>query len=256
MSERSRPRPPAFIRASLPFALFALYLPLAVMVVSSFSNGLGSYRELMVDPVLWMALVRSLVVALTSATLATILALIGALALEKWAFKGRWPLRLLSTASLMLPELVLALSLLSWFSVVKLELSLITVVIAHVTLTLPFAILVIGARLQTLEPLLDEAARDLGATEGQVFWRVTLPLLAPGIAAAFVLAFLLSFDDFLVTFYTNGAGDDTLPVKLYSLMKTGLSPKVQALSSVMLIISVGLVALLVKLRPATSPSQS
>lgn len=257
MTERTRPRPPAIVRSALPAALILLYLPLVVMVVSSFlvrrSDGqafsFDGYRELAGDATLWAALGRSLEVALASATAATALALIAALALERWVFPGRWPLRLLSTASLMLPELVLALSLLSWFASFGFELSLMTVIVAHVTLTLPFAILVIAARLQTLDPSLEEAARDLGASEGQVLTRVTLPLLLPGLGAAFVLAFLLSFDDFLVTFYTNGAGGDTLPVKLYSLMKTGLSAKVQALSSIMLLFSVALVALLVRLRP-------
>lgn len=255
MNERVRPQPPLMLRAVLPASLLFLYLPLLVMVMASFrapgAEGealtLQWYRDLVADPVLWSALGRSFEVALGSALIATILALIAALALERWVFAGRWPLRLLSTASLMLPELVLALSLLSWFALFKFELSLLTVIVAHVTLTLPFAILVIAARLQTLDASLDEAARDLGATETQVLTRVTLPLLLPGVAAAFVLAFLLSFDDFLVTFYTNGAGGDTLPVKLYSLMKTGLSPKVQALSSIMLLISMLLVMLLVRL---------
>lgn len=260
MNERARPQPPLIVRAVLPTALVFLYLPLLVMVVASFmqtpAQGSGFtlewYRELVADPVLWGSLGRSLEVALGSASLATALALIAALALERWVFRGRWPLRILSTASLMLPELVLALSLLSWFALFEFELSLLTVIIAHVTLTLPFAILVIAARLQALDASLEEAARDLGASEWQVLKRVTLPLLLPGLGAAFVLAFLLSFDDFLVTFYTNGAGGDTLPVKLYSLMKTGLSPKVQALSSIMLLGSVALVALLVRLRPKSA----
>ncbi len=236
--------------------LVFLYLPLVVMVFASFvvksTDGIGSftldwYRELLHDPVLWAALARSFEVAGVSALVSTMLALVSALVLERWVFVGKWPLRLLSTASLMLPELVLALSLLSWFSLFKMELNLFTVIIAHVTLTLPFAILVIAARLQTLEPSLEEAARDLGASETQVLTRVTLPLMLPGVGAAFVLAFLLSFDDFLVTFYTNGAGGDTLPVKLYSMMRMGLTPKVQALSSIMLLMSVALVAVLVRL---------
>ncbi|MES2962874.1 MAG: ABC transporter permease [Bdellovibrionota bacterium] len=257
MNERTRPQPPLAVRAVLPLALLFLYLPLLVMVLGSFvatpAEGRGFtlewYRQLVVDPVLWEALARSFEVALGSAMLATALALVAALALERWVFAGRWPLRFLSTVSLMLPELVLALSLLSWFASFQFELSLLTVIIAHVTLTLPFAILVIAARLQALDSSIEEAARDLGASELQVLRKVTLPLLMPGLGAAFVLAFLLSFDDFLVTFYTNGAGGDTLPVKLYSLMKTGLSPKVQALSSVMLFVSVALVALLVRFRP-------
>ncbi|HVK61165.1 MAG TPA: ABC transporter permease [Bdellovibrionales bacterium] len=256
MNERTRPQAPALIRIILPAALIALYLPLVVMVAGSFLErvdgssrfSLRWYHELAHDPVLWGALGRSVTIAFSSAALSTVLAILGSLALERWVFKGRWPLRILSTISLMLPELVLALSLLSWFSVLHMQLSLVTVAIAHITLTLPFAIFVVGARLQTMEGSLEDAARDLGAGEWQVLTRVTLPLLGPAIVTAFLLAFLLSFDDFLVTFYTNGAGGDTLPVKLYSLMKTGLSPKLQALSTIMLLLSVVMVIMLVKLQ--------
>jgi spermidine/putrescine transport system permease protein len=124
-------------------------------------------------------------------------------------------------------------------------LSIVTVVFAHVTLTMPFAMLMIGARVAVLDGALEEAAYDLGASEIQTFLRVTLPNLKPALVTAFVLAFLLSFDDFLMTFFTNGAAGDTLPVLLYSLMKTGLTPKVQALSSLMLFFSTSLVAWLV-----------
>lgn len=249
-AERRRPAAPRWMRSILPVVLVALYLPLAVMVINSFSGWtLKWYVDLFNDETLWAALVRSLTVAFSSSILATCLAAFAALALEKFAFRGRWPMRVLSTISLMLPELVLSLSLLSWFSVLHWDLSLMTVAIAHVTLTLPFAILVIAARLQSMDASIEDAARDLGAGEWQVLFRITLPLLKPAIISAFTLAFLLSFDDFLVTYYTNGAGGDTLPVKLYSLMKTGLSPKVQALSSLMLLFSVALVALLVRYRP-------
>lgn len=253
MNDRARPRPPGLLRSILPLMLFALYLPLLSMVVGSFledSVGLSFrwYREVFRDPDLWESLGRSFVVAAGSSLIATILGLVGALALDRWIFAGKWPLRVLSLVSLMMPELVLALSLLSWFALTGMSLSLVSVIIAHVTLTLPFVILVIGARLRGLEVSFEDAARDLGATERDVLFKVTLPLLSPAILTAFLLAFLISFDDFLVTFYTNGAGNDTLPVRLYSLMKTGLTPKVQALSSLMLICSIALVYFVVRLK--------
>lgn len=257
MMEGQRPRPPPYVTAVLPLALIALYLPLTVMLIASFTDApagvpvkatLRWYQEVLEDPVLWAALGRSLLVASGSALISTLLGLIGALALDKWTFRGRLILRALSGVSLMLPELVLALSLLSWFALFGVRLNLWTVIAAHVTLTLPFVILIIGARLKGLDPSCDDAARDLGATERQVLMRVILPLLLPAVASGFLLAFLISFDDFLVTFYTNGAGDDTLPVRLYSMMKQGMSPKIQALSSIMLIVSVALIALIVRLR--------
>lgn len=257
MTERHRPRPPGFVTVVLPLALLALYLPLLVMLIASFTDAppdgpssatLRWYQEVLEDPELWAALSRSFLVAGGSSLLSTTLGLLGALALDKWSFRGRMVLRTLSGVSLMLPELVLALALLSWFALFGIGLTLWTVIAAHVTLTLPFVILIIGARLKGLDPAYDDAARDLGAKEWQVLTRVTLPLLFPAVASGFLLAFLISFDDFLVTFYTNGAGSDTLPVRLYSMMKQGLSPKIQALSSIMLVVSVALIALFVRLR--------
>jgi spermidine/putrescine transport system permease protein len=235
-----------------------LYVPLLVMALGSFleplSKTAGSswtlrwYAEVFSDPVLLPALGRSFIVATSSASIATVLGLIGALALDKWLFGARRPLQILSLVSLMLPELVLALSLLSWFALLGLSLSLVTVVIAHVTLTLPFTILVIGARLKVLDPAFDDAARDLGASEWEILTQITTPLVSPSVFTAFLLAFLLSFDDFLITFYTNGSSSDTLPVRLYSLMKTGLTPKVQALSTLMLLGSTLLIVILTKVR--------
>lgn len=252
MSERERPRPPRVLTSFLPIILSVLFLPLILMVLSSFSDSgklsLKWYDEVSRDPLLWMALERSFLVAVGSAAVATFLGVLGALALDKWKFRARIMLVTLSSLSLMLPELVLSLSLLCWFAVLNIPLSLATVIGAHVTLVLPFVILIIQARLKALDPAFDDAARDLGAGEWQVLFHVTLPLLKPSILTSFLLAFLISFDDFLVTYYTNGAGSDTLPVRLYSMMKTGMSPKVQALSSIMLIASVLFIALFVRLR--------
>jgi spermidine/putrescine transport system permease protein len=167
------------------------------------------------------------------------------MALHRWRNRARLFLGWMSYVSLLTPELVLAISLLSWYALLGLRLSLATVVIAHVSLTLPFVIMVIGARLDGLDPSLDDAARDLGATDWRILTRVTLPLLKPALVTGFLLAFLLSFDDFMVTFYTNGVGLDTLPVKLYGQMKLGLTPKLQALSTLMLFTSVVLVIVLV-----------
>jgi spermidine/putrescine transport system permease protein len=254
MLERARPKAPFFARQFLYFTLALLFIPLLYMVFSSFrlpgQDGFtfNWYSELFADSSLWQALVRSLAVAGFTGLFATLIGLASSLALDKWWFPLRGPLSALATVSLMLPELVLALSLLSWFALLHFELSLTTVIIAHVTLTLPFSTLVISARLRSLDRSFDDAARDLGAGEGLIFWRVTLPLLRPALIGAFLLAFLLSFDDFLVTFFTNGAGGDTLPVKLYSMMKLGLTPKILALSSFMLLLSMTMVGFLVRLR--------
>ncbi len=254
--ERSRPQPPAWVLLVFWFAIAALFLPLIVLIISSLLETSGGdtrftfrwYEEAISDPVLLPALGRSLVVAFFSAAFATALGTLGALALYRWKTRGYQILALMAALSLALPELVLALSLLSWFALIGLPLSLSTVVIGHITLSLPFSSLVIAARMKALSPRLDDAGRDLGASEWQVFSKINLPLLKPALMTSFLLCFLLSFDDFLVAFFTTGAGSDTLPVTLYSLMKSGLTPKLHALASLTLIGSSVLCWLLLRSR--------
>lgn len=227
----------------LPLSLLALFAPLVAMFHASFGDEPQStfqwYRELFNDQSLIEALIRSFLVAAISAAVATLLAVCNGLCVHRW-FRSRLRyLSFLSLVSLMMPELILGLSLLSWFSFLQpiwhLQLGLATVVIAHATLTMPFASMVIVARLGEVDRQLDDAARDLGANEIDLLFRVTLPMLMPAVLAAYLLCFVLSFDDFLVSYFTNGSGQDTLPVLLYSLMKTGLTPKIQAMSSLVLL---------------------
>jgi spermidine/putrescine transport system permease protein len=255
--ERARPTPPLFARFVLRSTLLILFLPLIALFAFSiivrdqnggFEFSLHWYQAAIGDSVLWPAVMRSLIVATTASILSTILGLFAALMLGKWNVKGRGVLTVLSSLSLTLPELVLALSLLSWFALIGLELSLMTVIIAHITLTLPFSTLVVSARLRALENQFDDAARDLGATETQIFTKVLFPLLKPALLNSFLLCFLLSFDDFLITFFTSGVGSDTLPVTLYASMKSGLSPKLHALSVMILMISASLCFALLSLR--------
>lgn len=248
--EKTRPQISILFKLIAYFCIVCLYFPLLTMLISSFLERNAAdelqfsfiwYQKLFEDPALWKSLGRSLFVAFCTGVITSFLALWGALALHQWKFKFSPILEGLSYISLIIPELVLALSLLSWFSALQFQLSLVTVVIAHITLTLPFAILVISARLQNFDPNLYDAAKDLGATEEQILTRVTIPMAKPGLIAAFLLSFLLSFDDFLVTFFTNGVGGDTLPIQLYTQMKVGLTPKLSALSSLMFIVSIALI---------------
>ena len=255
--ERTRPAPPLITRVVLRGTLTLLFLPLIALFVFSIivrgSEGeinfsLSWYQAALEDELLWGAVSRSIIVASTSSAVSSVLGLFAALALSKWKIRGRTVLMLLSSLSLTLPELVLALSLLSWFALIGVQLSLVTVIIAHITMTLPFSILVVGARLRVLENQFDDAARDLGATETQIFKRVLFPLLKPALLNSFLLCFLLSFDDFLITFFNSGVGSDTLPVTLYASMKSGLSPKLHAMSVMILSISASLCFALLYLR--------
>lgn len=180
------------------------------------------------------ALGRSALVAVCASALSTLLGLGAAVAsfsrLRPW-------LEIFSVVALVLPELVFALALLSWFVTLQFQLSLVTVVISHVTFSLSFSYFLILSRFRQIDVSLIEAAEDLGARPWQAFTRVLLPLLLPSMGVSFVLCFLLSFDDFLISFFVSGVGADTLPIKLYSAMKVGLSPELHALATLMSLVS-------------------
>jgi spermidine/putrescine transport system permease protein len=241
VSEKSRPRAPLFARSALWIALLALYVPLTGLLIGAFRDKTGEtatwtlrwFQEVFSDSTLMESLFNSVIIALSSSLLATAIGGAAAIALHQGGFFGKRFLQGLSFVSLILPEIVFSLALLSWFFLLKLVLGPTTVVLAHVTFSLSYVILTVGARLASFDRSLEDAARDLGAGEFQILFRVTLPLLKPALFAAFLLSFLLSFDDFLITFFVNGVGYDTLPVKLYSSMKTGLTPKLNALATLM-----------------------
>jgi len=154
--------------------------------------------------------------------------------------------RLLESAislPLVLPEIVMAVATLLLFMALQIPLGLLTVIVAHVVFCIPFAYLPIRARLNDLDPLLLEAASDLYASPFQVFWRITLPLLWPALLSAAVLAFVVSLDDFIMTFFVAGPGATTLPVYIFSSIRTGITPEVNAISTLMLSISILLVTL-------------
>ena len=137
----------------------------------------------------------------------------------------------------------MGVALLVFFVLIKLPLGLLTVAIGHTVFNLPLVAAMVRARLRRLDPGLEDAARDLGATTWQAFARVTLPLLRPAILGAALMAFTVSLDDFIVTFFTAGPGATTLPLKVYSMIKSGVSPEINALSTVLVVVSMGLIAL-------------
>lgn len=243
--ERSRPAAPKTAKVVLWFTLVSLYLPIAVMMAGSLllkedgvlQISLHWFREVIRDEAWMEALFNSILVGICAASIATVLGTLGALGLYK--NRGSWgkALDALSVGSLIFPEIVFALSLLSWFFLLKFESGLTTVVMAHVSFSVSYVMMTVAARLATLETSLEDAARDLGASEWQVHRTVLLPLLKPAILGGFIMSFLLSFDDFLITYFVNGVGQDTLPVKLYAAMKMGVSPKLNALATVMFLLT-------------------
>ena len=228
--------------------LLFFYLPIGILIVNSFNESrfgtrwqgftLKWYERLLERDDLWVALLNSLQVAVFASIGAMILGTCAAFALHRHRSRLQTAHELLITMPLVLPEILMGMSLLLLFVSLGVGLSLVTVTIAHVTFCVSYVALVVQARLQDFDFQIVDAARDLGATRVQAFVKVVLPLLAPGILAGGLLAFTLSVDDFVVTFFVKGPGADTLPVVIYSMIKKSREfPVINAMSSLLLLIT-------------------
>ena len=220
-----------------------LYIPIIILIIYSFndSNQIGIwsgfslrwYGELLRNESVLDALKLSLWVAVWSTIISTILGTLTALALERHSFWGKVTYDAVLYLPIIIPDIVMALSTLLFFVVLGVALSKYTILIAHVAFNISFVAIVVRARLADMNNTLEEAAADLGANEWQSFRRVTLPLLMPGIISGALLAFTLSLDDFVITFFVAGPGSTTLPVRVYSMIRFGLTPEVNAVSTLM-----------------------
>src|ERR687894_1918406 len=222
-----------------------LYAPIAVLILFSFNSTRSTqvwtgfsfewYGQLLSDPTILQAFRTSLVVGVTSTLIATIIGTLTALALSRHRFRGQTVADSAIYMATVMPEIVVGVSLLVFFVAVGFQLGITTIVIAHVAFTISFVTIVVRARLAGMDRSVEEAAQDLGASPMQTFLRVTLPLILPGVMAGGLLAFTLSFDDFVITFFVSGVGSSTLPLKIYSMIKFGVSPVINALSTVVLV---------------------
>lgn len=230
-----------------------LYAPILVLLILSFNvsqqatiwEGFSTrwYGIVLANPDLVRAARSSLIVATTATLAATTIATLAALAMDRATFRGRRLVEALVGLPLLVPEIVTAVATLLCFVLLGVRLGLTTVVLAHTTFCIPFAYLPIRARLADTDPRLAEAAMDLYATRGATFRRVTLPLLWPGILSGAMLAFIISLDDFVITYFVSGAGATTLPVYIFGMIRVGISPEVNAVSALMLLVSIAFVAL-------------
>jgi spermidine/putrescine transport system permease protein len=233
--------------------LLFLYVPIAVLIVFSFNasqvtarwDGLtfNWYRVMVKDASLFLAVENSLLVAVVSTLIATVLGVSAAVSLERFPFRGPRVVDGALLLPLVIPEVMMGVALLLFFVMIDLPLSLVTITIGHTAFNVPLVMVIVRARLRKLDPGLEEAARDLGATPWLAFRRVTLPLLMPAILGAILMAFTVSLDDFIVTFFTAGPGATTLPLKVYSMIKTGVSPVINALSTIIVLMSMALIGL-------------
>lgn len=229
-----------------------LYLPILVLIGYSFNANRSAtvwtefsfawYGKIVANPSIQAAAFNSLVVAGFATVLSTAIALAAALATSR-PFYGRRLVEGGINLPLILPEIVIAVATLLLFMSLGIKLGLMTVIVAHVGFCIPFAYLPIRARLEGMDPRLAEAAADLYASPWKTFWKVTFPLLTPGIVSGAMLAFIISMDDFVITYFVAGAGATTLPVYIFSSIRMGISPKINAISSIILLISIAFVAL-------------
>ena len=230
-----------------------LYLPLAYLVVQAFLTDPGNIASgftmewvlaLLHGDSLWEPLMNSLIIGVASATIATFIGTLGAVGFGPFSTVLPPSLTALIMLPILIPEVITGLSLLLFFLLFRFELGATTVVLAHASFSASFVYFIMIEQLRKLDPNLGEAAYDLGAEPGQIFWKVILPNIVPGLIAGWLLSFTISFDDFLISFFTSGAGLITLPLKIYSLMRIGFSPELNAMSLVMICLSTGLVMVL------------
>jgi spermidine/putrescine transport system permease protein len=230
-----------------------LYVPIAILFVLSFNRNstvtvwtgftLDWYDVVLSNQDILHAAQNSLVIAASSAISATIVATAAAVGMSRARFLGKDLVNGVVALPLIVPEIVTAVATLLFFATVGIQLGLMTVILAHTVFCIPFAYLPIQARLADMDPALSEAAADLYATPWEAFRQVTLPLLWPGILSGMVLAFIISLDDFVITFFVAGAGATTLPVYIYGMVRIGITPEVNAISTLMILVSVFFVTL-------------
>ena len=231
--------------ASLALGVIFLYLPIVILVIYSFNASrlvtvwggwsLHWYREFFNDSAMIAAAWMSLRVAATSASIATLLGTLAAIALSRGGgFRGRTLFSGMLYAPLVMPEVITGLSLLLLFVAINAERGFWTVVVAHTTLTMCFVAVVVQSRLASLDKSLEEAAMDLGCDPPRAFLAVTLPLIVPAIAAGWMLAFTLSLDDLVIASFTTGPGSATLPIRIYSEVRLGVKPEINAICTLVI----------------------
>jgi spermidine/putrescine transport system permease protein len=191
---------------------------------------------------LWRAFGNSFIIAITSSLVATLLGSLAAIGVKWYKFKSRTYVQILSFLPMVLPEVIIGVSMLIFFTAVKISLGMFSIFVAHTTFNLPFVFLLVSARLDEFDFSVIEAARDLGATERQTLLKVIIPSIMPGIMSGMLMAITMSLEDFVITFFVSGPGSTTLPLYVYSMIRYGVSPVINALSLV-LILGIMLLAL-------------
>ena len=234
-----------------------LYVPLAIVVLFSFNDSrlsaewvgftLAWYRKLATNEAMLTAARNSLLIALTAALVATVLGTMAGIAMHRYRIRA---LPFLVLTPVAMPEILLGVSLLVFFiQVLNLTLGLLSVLVAHITFCIGFVAIIVRARLAGMDESIFEAARDLGATPWQSFRLVTLPLIMPAVTAGALMSFTLSIDDFVITFFTAGVGISTLPLQIFTMIKVAVTPEVNAVSTLLMLVTLTLIVLATRVAP-------
>lgn len=218
------------------------YIPIAVLIIYSFNNAQYSllwhgfslrwYNELWVDTDMWMAVWHSLLLGVFAATIAMCIGGLVAVSLYRYQFFGRKLLYALIFILILSPEIVTGVALLILFSLVKISLGFWTLLFAHITFCVPFVVVTVYSRIISFDKAIFEAAKDLGAQDGMIFTRIILPLLWPALLAGWLLSFTLSLDDVITSYFVAGPDFEILPLKIYSMVRLGVKPEINALCSI------------------------
>lgn len=233
-----------------------LYLPLVIVVMYSFNDSRLNaewvgftfkwYRILFNDEQMLLAARNSLLIGVITSFFATIFGTLAGMAMYKYKLRL---LPILVLTPIAIPEILMGVSLLMFFVMLNMTLGLFSVTLAHIAFCIGFVAIVVRSRLQGMDEALVEAARDLGATPLQAFRLITMPLIMPGIIAGALMAFTLSIDDFVITFFTAGAGASTLPLQIYSMIRIAVTPEVNAISTLLMLLTLALILIAGKLAP-------
>ena len=239
-----------------------LYLPLVIVIVYSFNDSrlnaewvgftLDWYRKLFDDEEMLVAAANSLAIGVAASLVSTVLGTMAGVAMHRYRLRV---LPILVLAPIAIPEILMGVSLLIFFVLLNFTLGLLSVTLAHIAFCVGFVAIVVRARLAGMDESLTEAARDCGATPWLAFRHVTLPLIMPGVIAGALMAFTLSIDDFVITFFTAGAGTTTLPLQIYSMIKIAVTPEVNAVSTLLMLLTLVLIVIASKLSPSLLRSE-
>ena len=240
-------------KAYLSLVYLFFYIPIFILIVYSFNNTQYSllwhgftwrwYTELFTDNDLWVATWHSFTLGLTAATTATLIGMLAAVSLYRYRFVGRNFLNGLVFILILSPEIVMGVSLLILFTLLKLDLGFLSLILAHISFCIPFVIVTIYSRLISFDKNIFEAAKDLGATDWVIFMRIILPLLWPALFAGWLLSFTLSLDDVIISYFVSGSEYEILPLRIYAMVRSGIKPEINALCSVLFCITMLFVVL-------------